>query len=182
VTTLYFFTIIRWTKNHSYSEPSQFREAVKVAFENADYTSFQEAIEGLDKFQNMTEEKFNEMITHKAEGEKRRTANEANRETAQEALTNRDYQAWLAIDHPEEMLTIIDSETKFLKLCDLHDLKEQIRTLTEEAKTIAEELGLPERKGNKKIGMQQGNRTQQNNSNKKNRMMWPNGNQRMGIE
>lgn len=114
--------------------------------ENKDYTSFLDLFEGtrmLDRIDSQeafeeVADKFLERQTTREENQANRQAHreemEANHEAMKDAIENGDYETWKELA-PEQLTEIIDSEAKFERLQEMHSLHEQ-------ARTIAEELGL----------------------------------------
>lgn len=98
--------------------------AVQAAFESGDYQAFVTATGNTQ----LTEEKFNEIVTKKTE-------QQAQHEAIEAAIENGDYETWKSLieaqnpNHP--LLSVIDADN-FSKLQELHNLREQIQTIHEE--------------------------------------------------
>lgn len=133
---------------------SETRTQLMEVLEANDYASFVDLFEGSKIAEKIdSEESFTEMAEKilakhaereekMAEREEKKAEREANREAVEQALENGDYDTWKSLS-PEHMTEVIDTEAKFERLQELHDLKQQ-------AKAIAEELGLDQMKGERK--------------------------------
>jgi len=117
---------------------SELRDAIKEAFVNEDYDALQSVIDGTDLFPNMTEEKFAEAIIRHTEMVEKREIRITNKEEIRDCIENLDYDKWKTLAH-KDILEIVNTKDKFLKLTQMHEHMEA-------AKIIREELWLPEKK------------------------------------
>ena len=116
---------------------SENREAIEAAIEDGDYAAFQELLPE-NMAENFTEEKFQEMIERRAEGEARRAEMEQHREEVEAAIAAGDYATWQALieeQNPDNPMLEKINAGNFSKLQELHELREK-------ARSIQEELGL----------------------------------------
>ena len=88
-----------WSRNLNNANQEQVREAI----ENWNFSAFQTATSGSNRFTQMTEEKFNEMFTRKKERQE-------HREKIQKTMDDVDFESWKSIQDNEYILSIIDTE------------------------------------------------------------------------
>lgn len=129
------------------------RTQLMEIFQNKDYASFMDMFEGTKITERLNTQEAFDAIADKivakqaergeriedreekqTEREDHRAEMEANHEAMATAIEAGDYTTWAELA-PEQMTEIIDSEAKFEKLQELHELREK-------ARVISEELGL----------------------------------------
>lgn len=102
--------------------------AIQEAFENEDYEAFQGAVADLPDragIKNLTEEEFNEIVEKRAEME-------ADREAIQDAIESGDYEEWKSLmeeKNPNNPLLEIITKDNFSKFQELHELREEMKTI-----------------------------------------------------
>lgn len=131
------FEWIQWIKDLGETDRQAMMEASKEAMEKKDYQSFKAAHEKYWITLNMTEDQFNEIIEKRNAMESQRAEKQAERGKIQEAIKNWDFETRKELNTDKRILNYIDTEEKFKKLQEIEDYKEK-------ARTIAEELWLPQ--------------------------------------
>ena len=131
------FEWMQWIKDLSETDRQAMMEASKEAMEKKDYKSFKAAHEKYWITLNMTEDQFNEIIEKRNAMESQRAEKQAEREKIQEAIKNWDFETRKELNTDKRILNYIDTEEKFKKL-------QEIEAYKEKARTIAEELWLPQ--------------------------------------
>ena len=136
--------------------PGQQNEAIQDALADGDYTAFQEAVaeEDLNRFENISEEDFEEMSERYADMEERRAEQEEYREQVQAAVEAGDYDEWKSLveaQNPDAPALEKITAENFAQYQELHTLRKQ-------AQGLADELGVgfghgPEGMGQPGTGM-----------------------------
>lgn len=104
------------------------REAIETAIEAEDYEAFVEATGNED----LSEEKFAEMLERHAEIETRRAENEAEREAIRNAIASGDFETWKnLISAKNENAQILEKITaeNFSQLQEMYELREEMREI-----------------------------------------------------
>jgi len=107
------------------------RTAIESAISSDDYSAFQSSVIDLQRFKNITEDRFHDMVKNRSERDVHRLEMEKLREKIQEAITAKDFSAWRLIAN-ESMTKIIDTESKFEKFVEMHNLMNQAQQIREE--------------------------------------------------
>lgn len=113
------------------------RTAMHDAIINGNYAAYQAAVSTLENHPEVSEEDFDEIVVRAQERETRRAEAESRRQAVKDALDAGDFDAWKEVAD-EDLLAIIDTDAKFSQLMQMHEYQEA-------ARTIADELGLPDR-------------------------------------
>jgi len=113
----------------------------KTALETGDYAAFVSAMEEQGqsgRFAELTEEQFNEMVERNAEMEEQRAAMQEQHDAVHAALEAGDYAAWKeAVSNLGHDSALVEKITE-----DNFDTYVEMHNKLEEAKALAEELGL----------------------------------------
>ena len=131
-------------------------EAIQDALANGDYTAFQEVVaeEEINRFENISEEDFDEMAERYADMEEKRAEQEEYRDEVQAAIEAGDYDEWkslVEVQNPDATALEKITAENFAQYQELHTLRKQ-------AQELADELGVgfgygPEGMGQPGAGM-----------------------------
>ena len=132
------------------------RDSMHEALENRDYEAWIELIPENSRMSDFNETEFIEFAEEQLEKieemETRREEMETQREAIETALENLDYEAWYEImkenERNAQLLEVINADN-FDQLLEIHNLRQEGQEKFEEAKELAEDLGIEQNRGDK---------------------------------
>lgn len=132
------------------------RDSMHEALENKDYEAWLEIVPENSRNAKIEEAEFEafaeEQLEKIEEMETQHEEMETQREAIETALENLDYEAWYEImkenERNAQLLEVINADN-FDQLLEIHNLKQEGQEKFEEAKGLAEDLGIEQNKGGK---------------------------------